>query len=81
MLSPKNRKCTVLFLHPKLTTRMGDSIRMFPIAASTERVALEDDIIPLKQPIFSNDGRTLLNSIRIQKGQVHRDHLHRNSLG
>ena len=43
-----------------------------------ERVALEDDVIPLKAPVLCADGKTVLNSIRVRKGQVSRiqhDHL------
>ena len=43
---------------------------MFVTPASTERTALEDDVIPLKKPIFAADGKTVLNSIRVRKGQV-----------
>ena len=35
-----------------------------------ERVVMENDVIPLKKPIRSKDGKTILNSIRVRKGQV-----------
>lgn len=44
-------------------------LRMFVPAAETERVALQDDVIPLKTPVLTADGK-VLNSIRIRKGQV-----------
>jgi len=42
---------------------------MFPPGALAERVAMEDDIIPLSKPIRAVDG-SLLHSITIQKGQT-----------
>jgi hypothetical protein len=35
-----------------------------------ERVALEDNVIPLKTPALAAGGKTVLNSIRVRKGQV-----------
>ena len=49
---------------------VGDRLRLFTPPASTERVALEDDEIPLKTPVLAADGKTVLNSIRVRKGQV-----------
>lgn len=46
-------------------------LRMFPPVAQAERVALQDDVIPLKTPIVATDGK-VLDSIRVRKGQVRR---------
>ncbi|KDQ07701.1 hypothetical protein BOTBODRAFT_166749 [Botryobasidium botryosum FD-172 SS1] len=46
-----------------------EGLRMFPAAPSTERIAAEDDILPLRKPIQTPDGRTL-TSIHIKRGQV-----------
>ncbi|KAF8986952.1 hypothetical protein BDZ89DRAFT_886857, partial [Hymenopellis radicata] len=44
-------------------------LRVHPAAASTDRVALSDDIIPLAKPLTTADG-TVLSSIPIKAGQV-----------
>lgn len=49
---------------------MRDRLRLHVTTASTERVAQEDDVIPLKKPILAADGKTVLNSIHVPKGQV-----------
>ena len=48
-------------------------LRMWPIGGHAERVALEDDVIPLRFPIKDEAGEEL-NSIRIKKGQVSFSH-------
>src|SRR5260221_2659894 len=44
-------------------------MRLFPAGAYSERMAVEDDVIPLRTAVQASDG-TLLNSITIRKGQV-----------
>ena len=44
-------------------------MRLFPAGAYSERMAVEDDVIPLRTAVQASDG-TLLNSIAIRKGQV-----------
>ncbi len=45
------------------------SMRLFPVGAYSERMAVMDDVIPLHTAVQASDG-TLLNSIAIRKGQV-----------
>jgi hypothetical protein len=45
------------------------SLRLSPSIPYVERIAEEDDVIPLSEPIMSNSG-TLLSHIAIQKGQA-----------
>jgi hypothetical protein len=61
---------TLYILFPGTSYIARDSLRLHLTPASTERVALEDDVIPLKKPILAADGKTVLNSIRVRKGQV-----------
>jgi hypothetical protein len=42
---------------------------MFPSGGHTERVAVRDDVIPLKSPVVGNDGK-ILDSLHVRKGQV-----------
>ena len=42
---------------------------MYPVSSHAERMASEDDVIPLRSPIVTKTGDNL-NSIRVQKGQV-----------
>ena len=42
---------------------------MYPAQALNERVAADDDVIPLKYPTRTVDGE-LVQSIKVQKGQV-----------
>jgi hypothetical protein len=58
----------VCFIKPSCIVH--DRLRLFTPSASTERVAQEDDLIPLKTPVLAADGKTVLNSIRVRKGQV-----------
>src|SRR5260221_220038 len=44
-------------------------MRLFPVGAYSERMAVMDDVIPLHTAVQASDG-TLLNSITIRKGQV-----------
>ncbi|KAF8332754.1 cytochrome P450 [Cantharellus anzutake] len=46
-----------------------EGMRLFPPAPHTERVAIEDDVVPLGQPVRTADG-SYLHSLRICKGQV-----------
>ncbi|KDQ07703.1 hypothetical protein BOTBODRAFT_38602 [Botryobasidium botryosum FD-172 SS1] len=54
---------------PYLDAVVKEGLRMFPAGPSTERIAAEDDALPLRKPIQTPDGRTL-TSIRIKRGQV-----------
>lgn len=49
--------------------RLTDRLRLHPAAPRTDRVALEDDIIPLSNSLHTSDGRTI-NSLPIKAGQV-----------
>lgn len=44
-------------------------MRVHPAAPRTDRIALEDDVIPLSQPLTTVDGKTV-SSIAIKAGQV-----------
>lgn len=44
-------------------------LRLHPAAPRTDRVALEDDVIPLSNPIHLSDGRTI-NALPVKAGQV-----------
>ncbi|KAF9052940.1 cytochrome P450 [Panaeolus papilionaceus] len=44
-------------------------LRLFPAIASKIRVAMEDDLLPLSQPIKARDGR-MINGIPVRKGQI-----------
>lgn len=46
-----------------------DSLRVYPAVVQVERVAMSDDILPLKFPIVSESG-DVLESIRVKEGQV-----------
>jgi len=46
-----------------------ETLRLFPASTHSERVALEDDVIPLRSKVHASDG-TLLDSITIRKGQM-----------
>ena len=48
------------------TTRL----RVFPSSAHTEKVVANDDVIPLRWPVRSADGKHLLHEIPVTKGQV-----------
>ena len=63
-------------LLPYLDSVCKEAMRMFPIAVRGEKVAEEDDIIPLRQPIRGADG-SWIKSIPVKKGQV----IHIPSLG
>ena len=56
-------------LLPYLNAVCKETMRMFPPAARGEKVAEEDDIIPLGQPIRGADG-SWIKSIPVKKGQV-----------
>lgn len=53
---------------------------MFPPAAHTERVATHDDVILLANPVVAADGKTVLSSIRVKKGQVRAARLSRTTI-
>ncbi|KAK6984158.1 cytochrome P450, partial [Favolaschia claudopus] len=46
-----------------------ETLRMYPAAALSERVALEDSVIPLATPITTRSGKTI-DAIPVGKGQV-----------
>ncbi|KAL0955191.1 hypothetical protein HGRIS_004096 [Hohenbuehelia grisea] len=46
-----------------------EGFRLHPTSPVTERVALEDDILPLSKPIIGQDG-TIVENIYISKGQA-----------
>lgn len=46
-----------------------DRLRLHPASPQTERVALQDDVIPLAKPVRLADGKTV-TSIRVETGQV-----------
>jgi len=44
-------------------------LRLHPASPQTERVALQDDVIPLRKPISTTDGKSI-TSLRVKAGQV-----------
>ncbi|KDQ07704.1 hypothetical protein BOTBODRAFT_648039 [Botryobasidium botryosum FD-172 SS1] len=54
---------------PYLDAVIKEGIRMFPAGPSTERIAVEDDVVPLRQSIKTPGGK-VLTSLRIRKGQI-----------
>ncbi|KAF9072869.1 cytochrome P450 [Rhodocollybia butyracea] len=48
-----------------------EGLRLHPVTAATERIALQDDVIPLKQAILNENGKTV-SSLVIKAGQVFR---------
>lgn len=54
---------------PYLDAVCREGLRIHPAAPRTERIALEDDVIPLSQPLTTVDGKTV-SSIAIKAGQV-----------
>ncbi|KAI0732667.1 cytochrome P450 [Fomitopsis betulina] len=46
-----------------------EGLRLHPASPQTERVALQDDVIPLAKPVRLADGKTV-TSIRVETGQV-----------
>ncbi len=72
MLSQKNRGSSypdfIIFYvthGPVLSFRM----RLLPAGPHSERVAIRDDVIPLRTPVRASNGK-LLDSITVRKGQV-----------
>ena len=56
-------------LLPYLDAVCKEAMRMFPPSARNEKVAEEDDVIPLRQSIRGADG-SWIKSIPVKKGQV-----------
>src|SRR5258706_1691037 len=54
---------------PYLDAVCKEAMRMFPPSTRSEKVAEEDDIIPLRHPIRGADG-SWIKSIPVKKGQV-----------
>ncbi|KIK64581.1 hypothetical protein GYMLUDRAFT_71109 [Collybiopsis luxurians FD-317 M1] len=54
---------------PYLDAVIKEGLRMHPSAPRTERVALQDDIIPLGKPVQTLDGQ-ILTSLPVKAGQV-----------
>ncbi|EIM87138.1 cytochrome P450 [Stereum hirsutum FP-91666 SS1] len=46
-----------------------EGLRLHPAAPRTDRVALEDDVIPLNMPVHTSDGR-IVNTIPVKAGQI-----------
>lgn len=46
-----------------------EGLRLHPASPHTERVVLEDDLLPLSKPVRTSDGRTI-SSLRVKAGQV-----------
>ena len=57
----------ILLMRPPPPLR--NSLRMFPPSAHTERISVKDDVLPLRNPIVTAEGK-VLTSLRIKKGQV-----------
>lgn len=53
------------YLHLDVSCRL----RTWPAATNTERMAVDDDVIPLQFPVQTSDGKTI-SSIKVKKGQV-----------
>ncbi|KAG8944219.1 hypothetical protein FRC04_002086 [Tulasnella sp. 424] len=53
---------------PLLDAVTKEALRMYPAAPQTERVAVKDDVIPLRNPITTTDGK-VMTELRIKKGQ------------
>ncbi|KAA1475229.1 cytochrome P450 [Dentipellis sp. KUC8613] len=54
---------------PYLDAVVKEGLRMHPASPHTERLVLEDDIIPLSVPIHTDDGRTI-SHLSVKAGQV-----------
>ncbi|KAK7047850.1 hypothetical protein VNI00_006178 [Paramarasmius palmivorus] len=54
---------------PYLDAVVREGIRLHPPISRTDRVALQDDVIPLSRPIVTSDGEAL-TSLTIKAGQV-----------
>ncbi|CAG7846127.1 SubName: Full=Related to cytochrome P450 {ECO:0000313/EMBL:CCA66807.1} [Serendipita indica DSM 11827] len=54
---------------PLLDAVCKENLRMFPASARNEKVAENDDILPLREPIKGADG-SWIKSIPVKKGQV-----------
>ena len=54
---------------PYLDAVCKEAMRMFPPSARNEKVAEEDDVIPLRHPIRGSDG-AWIKAIPVKKGQV-----------
>ncbi|KDQ09986.1 hypothetical protein BOTBODRAFT_36605 [Botryobasidium botryosum FD-172 SS1] len=54
---------------PYLDAVTKEGFRVFPPSAHTERTALHDDVLPLRKPIVTPEGKTL-TSLHIKKGQL-----------
>ncbi|CAK5283307.1 unnamed protein product [Mycena citricolor] len=54
---------------PLLNAIIKEALRMFPAAPIMDRLAYEDDIIPLSEPVLDRHGRKI-DCIPVRKGQV-----------
>ncbi|KAF9259689.1 cytochrome P450 [Marasmius fiardii PR-910] len=52
-----------------LNAHIKETLRFYPGAPLTERVAFEDTVLPLSQPITTTSGR-VISDLPIQKGQI-----------
>ncbi|KAJ7635377.1 cytochrome P450 [Roridomyces roridus] len=54
---------------PLLNALIKETLRLHPVLAMVERIALDDTVLPLSESITTSDG-TRISQIPIQKGQV-----------
>ncbi|KIO30005.1 hypothetical protein M407DRAFT_242362 [Tulasnella calospora MUT 4182] len=54
---------------PYLDAVCKEGLRMYPPASHTERIALADDVLPLRFPVTTPSGEQL-SSIRVKRGQL-----------
>jgi cytochrome P450 len=54
---------------PYLDAVCKESLRLFSVGARNEKVAVADDVIPLRQPVQCTDGKWI-SSIPVKKGQI-----------
>lgn len=55
---------------PILDAVTKEAMRIHPAVSNTERIAMRDDILPLRTPVRDPRTGELVNSVVIKKGQV-----------